>query len=70
MDRDVAEMTRQGYSIAGQSGAFAANQWTTNVLNRPKVTVTFVREAPKSAPDLDAAISLLVRHGYTVTAPS
>jgi hypothetical protein len=72
MDQGVAEMARRGYRVQGQSGQLAANMWTQSMLTRPKVTVTFVRDDPveQAPPDIDAAIALLVRNGYSVTPPS
>lgn len=41
MEAGLNEMAAKGYEVAQQSGEFAANLWTTSMLNRPKVTVTF-----------------------------
>lgn len=76
MEEGVRAMARRGCSVTGQSGEFAANMWTTSLLNRPKVTVTFVQQSGPPAPrlassamDEDAAIALLTKLGCTVRPP-
>jgi len=43
MDKEVKTLTAAGWRIAGQSGNFSRNMWTTSFLEREKITVTWVR---------------------------
>lgn len=65
MDEGVAEMARQGYRVEGQSGELAADMWARKRLTRPKVRVTFVRDAAaeQAQADIDAAVALLLLSG-------
>ena len=43
MDKEVKALAAVGWRIVGQSGNFSKNMWTTSLLEREKITVTWVR---------------------------
>jgi hypothetical protein len=78
MESGVAEMATEGFHVVSQSGELSANLWTTGYGRRQKVVVTFGKQptaAAEAGPanveaQVDAAIALLVKLGYTVTPPA
>jgi hypothetical protein len=72
MESGIAEMAAKGFHVVSQSGELSSNMWATGYGRRQKVVVTFGKQPPPAADaplQVDAAIALLVKLGYTVTPP-